>query len=98
MKHTLKITAILIIMFLITQLIGLAVVSFYQDGNKLPYGMEPPEENDPSLTTGLSSIFSALLIVIVIFFLLTRILCKVKVELLIKQVTLSMAQTKMLML
>ena len=44
MKHNLKVTAILIIMFIVTQLIWLWVVNHYlQDGNGLPYGMEPPE-------------------------------------------------------
>ncbi|MEN9625783.1 MAG: hypothetical protein RL557_111 [archaeon] len=44
MKHNLKITVILIGMFIITQLIGLFVVSTYIDKTQLPYGMEPPDE------------------------------------------------------
>lgn len=44
MKHNTKITTILITMFLVTQLIGLFVVTTYIDGLTLPYGMEPPEE------------------------------------------------------
>jgi len=44
MKHSYKITAILTVMFLITQLIGLFVVTTYIDGLNLPYGLEPPEE------------------------------------------------------
>jgi presenilin-like A22 family membrane protease len=60
MKHNIKITAILLSMFLVTQLIGIYVVDFYSptkivDGNQtnvsagtLPYGFEPPELNKPS--------------------------------------------------
>jgi len=45
MKHNTKITAILIAMFLITQIIGLFVIHFYGiSNNELPYGMEPPKE------------------------------------------------------
>ena len=44
MKHNLKITAILTVMFIVTQLIGLFVVSAYVNGLELPYGMEPPKE------------------------------------------------------
>jgi len=59
MKHTAKITALLLAMFFITQLIGLFVISQYspvikhvtdEEGNvkdittyNLPYGMDPPE-------------------------------------------------------
>ena len=56
MKHNLKITAILVVMFLVTQFLGLYVVNFYSttkmidgekidvlDPNVLPYGFESPE-------------------------------------------------------
>ena len=58
MKHSRKITIILLTMFIVTQLIGLAVVNTYTpvqqkiivNGteqnitiNPLPYGMQPPE-------------------------------------------------------
>jgi len=43
MKHNLKITIILLVMFLITQLIGLAVINAYST-QKLPYNLQPPEE------------------------------------------------------
>ena len=62
MKHNIKITAILIAMFFITQMIGLAVIWAYEPVVKeviingtaqnitispLPYGMEPPQmQND----------------------------------------------------
>ena len=59
MKHSLQITAILLTMFLVTQIIGLVVINAYTpryetvmiDGVEkniskspaLPYGMQPPE-------------------------------------------------------
>jgi len=46
MKHNLKITIILLVMFLITQLIGLAVINAYST-QKLPYNLQPPEEMKP---------------------------------------------------
>ena len=61
MKHNWKITIIVLAMFLITQLIGLAVINFYLPEEKaLPYGMEPPEEVVPMCEeiTSISNIFS----------------------------------------
>lgn len=46
MKHNLKITLILIGMFLITQLIGLFVVGVYSN-HDIPYNMQPPKEIQP---------------------------------------------------
>lgn len=71
MKHNTKITMILIAMFLITQLIGLFVVHFYNSGNELPYGMEPPEDINPQ--TSIFSILFAFALAITLFFVLTRI-------------------------
>ena len=49
MKHNIKITLILLIMFLVTQFIGLYVVNHYSNPeNPLPYGMETPEIQDNS--------------------------------------------------
>jgi len=42
MKHTSKITILLLSLFLLTQLLGLYIINVYQE-NKLPYGMQPPE-------------------------------------------------------
>jgi len=70
MKHTWKITIVLLIMFLITQLIGLVVINFYS-GNTLPYGMEPPEEK-VSPAIGFSSIIFAFTIAVLLIFLLMR--------------------------
>ncbi len=85
MKHSWKITIILLCMFLITQLIGLAVIHAYIpktetviiDGeetnitiNPLPYGMQPPEiEPEFSLLTIIISFTVAILLI----FLLSRI-------------------------
>jgi len=88
MKHNLKITIILLVMFLLTQLIGLAVINYYTpiveqveiNGtiqnitiNPLPYGMQPPE-----IQAGwsLSSIVIAFVIAIFIIFFLTKLKVK----------------------
>ena len=82
MKHTWKITFLLLIMFFITQLIGLAILNAYapeikqakdDKGNiinitdhNLPYGLEPPQDNDPKIN--LISILISLVIAITILF------------------------------
>ncbi|MBS3074834.1 hypothetical protein J4429_00085 [Candidatus Pacearchaeota archaeon] len=71
MKHNVKITAILIIMFLLTQLIGFFVVKTYNNGLILPYGMEPPEEVKENFS--IINILIAFVIAIGLFFLLTKI-------------------------
>ncbi|MEM3074506.1 MAG: presenilin family intramembrane aspartyl protease [Candidatus Pacearchaeota archaeon] len=85
MKHNIKITFILILMFLITQLIGLAVIYAYTpnvkqvevDGNivnvttnPLPYNLEPPEEINKK--TSLTSIIIAFVIAIFIILILMK--------------------------
>ena len=62
-------------MFLITQLIGLAVISFYNSPNQeLPYGMEPPEEiQEQPLVKSFSSVLLMFAIAIIFFFLLTKL-------------------------
>jgi len=71
MKHNTKITAILIAMFLITQIIGLFVIHFYEiSSNELPYWMEPPEVNPQ---TSVISILFAFALAITLFFILTKI-------------------------
>ncbi|MFA5993164.1 MAG: presenilin family intramembrane aspartyl protease [Candidatus Pacearchaeota archaeon] len=85
MKHSVKITAILISMFIITQLIGLGVIWLYTPvqqqvvingtiqnitTNPLPYGMEPPQiSQDFSL---ISIVFAFVLAILLVFF-LTRL-------------------------
>jgi presenilin-like A22 family membrane protease len=75
MKHNLKITLIILAMFLITQFIGLYVINHYcVQGNSLPYGMETPEvENNTDFYTAfLPSIIVAFVIAVVLLILLTR--------------------------
>lgn len=75
MKHNLKITFIILAMFLITQFIGLYVVSHYANPeNPLPYGMGIPETQNQNdfYTSFFPSIVFAFVIAIVIFILLTR--------------------------
>tara|TARA_Y100000310_G_C20609918_1_gene777460 strand:- start:169 stop:1095 length:927 start_codon:yes stop_codon:yes gene_type:complete len=75
MKHNIKVTAILLIMFLITQLIGLAVINAYSSPDtQLPFGMEPPEVK---ATGGFSSLIFAFIIAIALIFLLMRFNLKI---------------------
>lgn len=61
-------------MFLVTQLIGLFIVGSYSNGLDLPFGMEPPPEvEEASLAGGLSSIITAFVIAVLLFFLLMKI-------------------------
>lgn len=87
MKHTLKITALLLVMFFIAQLIGLYVSHVYSphvvqqvdsNGNitnetsySLPYNLEPPQDNDP--TTAATSIVIALFIAVALMLLLMKL-------------------------
>ncbi|MBD3252107.1 hypothetical protein GF386_00055 [Candidatus Pacearchaeota archaeon] len=74
MKHSIKVTAILITVFLITQLIGIAVISYYNiSENALPYGMEPPSEIRPKPFDLPFQILLSFLIAISLFFILTQI-------------------------
>ena len=62
-------------MFLITQLIGLAVIAGYQNpDNKLPFGMEPPEEIQQLDGVGfLFQIMIAFVFAIFLLFILTKL-------------------------
>lgn len=72
MKHNLKITIILIVMFVITQLIGLFVISVYQaPGGELPYGMQPPKEVQEQFS--IFHILISFVIAIGLFLLLIRL-------------------------
>lgn len=74
MKHNTRVTVILIVMFFITQLIGLFIVSSYANGLELPFGMEPPDEvPEASLAGGLTSVVTAFVIAVLLFFLLMKI-------------------------
>ena len=73
MKHPLKPIAIVLLMFLITQFIGLYVVGHYLDAsNNLPYGMDMPETEKTSYGPNFISIIIAFIIAITIFFFLTK--------------------------
>jgi len=74
MKHNLKITAILLAMFIVTQLIGIYVVSYYSPEDKvLPFGLEPPQPQTSSdYTSFLSSIIIAFIIAVILLFLFTK--------------------------
>ncbi len=90
MKHNVKITLVLLGMFFISQLIGIAVLTAYSpttsqvsvNGNltditthNLPFGMEPPSDIDPS--TSLTSIVLAIIIAVLIMFLLMKLKAEV---------------------
>ena len=86
MKHEVKIVALLLGMFIATQLIGLVVIDAYDfrtttviengveknvtTGNQLPYDLQPPEIK-PEIS--LLSIFFSFFIAIMLFLLLTRL-------------------------
>lgn len=86
MKHSVKITLMLLSMFVIAQLIGILVATLYaphvvqvtdQNGTlvnvttyNLPYGMNPPQDVNPS--TSLVSIIVAVIIAVVAMFFLMR--------------------------
>lgn len=78
MKHNIKITAILIVMFIVTQLIGLFVISTYTQ-TELPYGMEPPKEVKEK-PRGLE-IIVAFAVAVTLFFLLIRLNAKTFIRL-----------------
>lgn len=71
MKHNLKITLVILAMFLITQFIGIFVVSHYSNShNPLPYGMDAPKtENTGSY---FPSIVIAFIFAIVLFIIISK--------------------------
>ena len=80
MKHNIKITAVLLLMFLATQFIGLYVVDHYSKTD-LPLGLESPDlEEDREYNQMFLSILVAFVIAIGILLLLTHF----KVEFLLK--------------
>jgi presenilin-like A22 family membrane protease len=74
MKHTLKITAVLLVMFVLTQFIGLYVINSYLPEEKpLPFGLDTPQIEDEAEYYGFFSyIIIAFIIAIVILFFLTK--------------------------
>ena len=71
MKHNLKITAIILSMFLLTQIIGVFVVDFYL-GNFLPYGLGASFSGQQNYTPSFVSIIISFVIAISLFFILTK--------------------------
>lgn len=82
MKHNIKITLILLSMFVVAQFIGLYVTSYYQSSeHNLPLGMETPRiEKNTDYYSFFSSIIFAFVIAVLLLFLLT----KIKAEFLLK--------------
>ncbi len=79
MKHSLKIVLVLLSMFLLTQIIGLAVIQVYgANQDSIPYGMAPPEDTSPT-TNFLSIIFAVILAVV-----LMLMLMKYRIELFLR--------------
>ncbi len=74
MKHNLKITAILLVMFIVTQMIGIYTVNHYLvPDNVLPFGLEPPKiEKESDYYSIFPVIITAFIIAILLFFFLTR--------------------------
>ena len=64
MKHSKKITIVILAMFLVTQFIGLYVVNHFQQDNELPYNMEIPESQKTEYTPNFISIIVAFVIAI----------------------------------
>ena len=87
MKHSIPITLLLLGMFFITQLVGIAIIGVYSpeitpsvdsQGNvinvtthNLPYGLEPPQETDPNIN--LISIIVAVAIAVTIMLFLMKL-------------------------
>jgi presenilin-like A22 family membrane protease len=83
MKHKLKITFLLLGMFLITQFIGLYVINHYfQQQDELPYGLEPPAiERESDYQIFFYGIVVAFVIAIFILFMLTKLKWEVIIRL-----------------
>ncbi len=80
MKHNLKITLIILAMFVITQFIGLYVTSYY-GSHMMPYGLSTPT---PTENVQFYSMFSQIIIAFIIAILLIFILAELKIGFLLK--------------
>ena len=79
MKHSAKIVALLLLMFFITQIIGIAVSSVYLSNNyDVPYGLNPPQDVNPA-----ESLFS-IIFAIAFAVLLMMLLIKFKTEMILR--------------
>jgi len=82
MKHNLKITALLLSMFIITQLIGIYVVNYYSPENiTLPFGLDPPR---PEQASDYASFFSGIVLAFIIAILLLFLFTKFKWKFILK--------------
>lgn len=82
MKYNLKITAILLLMFVITQFIGLFVVNHYSpDDVDLPFGLETPNVETQS---DYNILFSGIIFAFIIAILILLFLTKLKIEFILK--------------
>ena len=84
MKHNWKISSILIAMFIVTQLIGITIISVYSNPTKqitnyegetvnvtLPYGLDPPKDTSPKIN--LISIIVAIFIAVSVMLILMNL-------------------------
>ncbi len=72
MKHTIKVIGLLLVMFFVTQIIGIAVINAYSINNDvLPYGMSPPKDVNPA--TSLASISFAIVFAVLLMLLLMKL-------------------------
>ena len=91
MKHELKITAVLLGMFIATQLIGLFVIDAYSPkiitlstgenitgGNNIPYGMQPPSEMQTNIS--LATILISLAIAVTLMLLLMKFKARIMIR------------------
>ena len=94
MKHNLKVTIIILVMFLVTQFIGIYTVNHYLpekvvDGEKmnvtdspaLPYGMESPQPEEQS---EYNQVFGSIILAFIIAIGLLFVLMKFKAEIVLK--------------
>jgi presenilin-like A22 family membrane protease len=74
MKHNLKITILLLSMFVLTQFIGIYIVGHYSsEDNNLPFGLEPPQiEKEADYYSFFSGIVIAFIFAIALLFLFTK--------------------------
>jgi len=74
LKHNLKISLIILGMFLITQLIGLFVINFYlQEGNALPFGFDQQNLDTQNSISFLFNLLFSFVIAIALVLILTKI-------------------------
>lgn len=67
MKYKTRIVILMVLLFLVTQLIGLYVANYYSGGDNLPYGLQPPTDISPQqnlFSIVFSIVFAVLLILI----------------------------------